>query len=150
MGLDMYLTRETYFMRYGDMQFDLDFGYNTDPEKVMSITEEVGYWRKCNQIHFWFVENVQDGNDDCGRYNVDISQLEELLDAVNMVLKDPSKSEHLLPTQAGFFFGSTEYDDYYIDDLVYTKNMLEEIIAKENSLPDLDQIWVSFYYSSSW
>ena len=29
------------------------------------IMEMVGYWRKQNAIHNWFVENVQDGIDDC-------------------------------------------------------------------------------------
>ena len=28
--------------------------------------EEVGYWRKANAIHGWFVRNVQNGKDDCG------------------------------------------------------------------------------------
>ena len=33
------------------------------------IIEQVGYWRKANQIHNWFVENVQDGEDDCCYHN---------------------------------------------------------------------------------
>ena len=44
-----------------------------------SISEEVAYWRKANQIHKWFVDNVQNGEDDCGEYVVSKEQLEELL-----------------------------------------------------------------------
>ncbi len=29
------------------------------------ICEEVGYWRKVNAVHNWFVENIQCGEDDC-------------------------------------------------------------------------------------
>ncbi len=47
---------------------------------------DVGYWRKANQIHNWFVENVQGGVDDCGHYPVTIAQLEKLLGVVNKVL----------------------------------------------------------------
>ena len=34
-------------------------------DRLSYIDEEVGYWRKANAIHKWFVDNVQDGNDDC-------------------------------------------------------------------------------------
>lgn len=44
------------------------------------ISEEVGYWRKANQIHNWFVENIQDGEDDCCYHReVTKEDLEELL-----------------------------------------------------------------------
>ena len=36
------------------------------------------YWRKANQIHNWMVNNVQDGNDDCGLYEVSIDHILEL------------------------------------------------------------------------
>lgn len=58
------------------------------------------------------------------------------------VIKDPSRARKLLPTQAGFFFGSTEYDEAYLDDIKRTKDVLEELLAEE---PDGD-----YYYSSSW
>ena len=50
------------------------------------ITSELGYWRKANQIHNWFVNNVQDGKDDCGCYPVSKEQIEELLDTCREVL----------------------------------------------------------------
>jgi len=36
--------------------------------KVVTIELDYAYWRKANQIHNWFVENVKDGVDNCGNY----------------------------------------------------------------------------------
>jgi hypothetical protein len=105
---------------------------------------EVGYWRKANAIHKWFVDNVQNGVDDCGEYKVTKEQLIQLRDECNQVLNDSSLAESLLPTQSGFFFGGIEYNDRYIDDLENTVKIIDEIINdKPYCLDDL-------YYSSSW
>jgi hypothetical protein len=53
------------------------------------------------------------------------------------------KIEELLPTTKGFFFGSTEYDEYYMSDIKSTIKGLEEILSEDVSNGD-------FYYQSSW
>jgi len=114
------------------------------PERVSYVIEQVAYWRKANAIHQWFVEHVQNGEDDCKPYVCDSDKLKELLSAVDAVLKCRKKAKELLPTQEGFFFGSIEYDEYYRQYLKDTKRMLEEILAE----PDAD---ISEYvYQSSW
>ena len=50
-----------------------------DVKKLSYIEEAVGYWRKANQIHKWFVDNCQDGEDDCRQAYVSLNQLKELL-----------------------------------------------------------------------
>ena len=100
------------------------------------------YWRKANQIHKWFVDNVQGGNDNCGEYYVSQNKLQELLDLVNRALAE--RNPALLSPQEGFFFGSTDIDEWYWQDLKNTKEKLERIFA----LPQLSDL--SFYYSSSW
>jgi len=100
------------------------------------------YWRKANQIHKWFVDNVQGGNDNCGEYYVSQNKLQELLDLVNRALAE--RNPALLSPQEGFFFGSTDIDEWYWQDLKNTKTKLERIFA----LPQLSDL--SFYYSSSW
>jgi hypothetical protein len=105
---------------------------------------EVGYWRKANQIHRWFVQNVQNGVDDCGDYKVTKEQLIQLRDECNQVLNDSSLAESLLPTQSGFFFGETVYEDGYYVSLDYTVGIINDIL--ENKPYCLDDL----YYSSSW
>ena len=55
-------------------------------ERITEIVERVGYWRKANAIHKWFVDNIQNGNDDCKEYYVTTENLQNLLDTVNKVL----------------------------------------------------------------
>ena len=53
----------------------------------VGIVENVGYWRKANAIHKWFVDNVQDGIDDCDYHNeVTKEILEDLLDTCEKVI----------------------------------------------------------------
>lgn len=89
MGLDMNLYKKTYIGNNNKdkkEQIKINIrGVNQD--KVIDITEEVAYWRKANAIHKWFVDNIQDGVDDCKEYYVSKEKLKELLKTVNTVLK---------------------------------------------------------------
>lgn len=49
--------------------------------------------------------------------------------------------EASLPPASGFFFGSTEIDEYYAEDLQNTIDQLEPLLKESD---------VSFYYQSSW
>ena len=109
------------------------------------VLEEVGYWRKANAIHQWFVDNVQDGEDDCHYHNeVTKAHLEELMMLCGMVLDKPYLARKLLPTQEGFFFGPTEYDDWYFKQL----NRTIEIV--QNVLKETDFETEMIAYCSSW
>lgn len=147
MGLDMYLEARNYLSSYDedDMRVSDAVGQaaSTGDFRVKSVVLEVGYWRKSNQIHKWFVDNVQDGEDDCKDYYVTADKIKELLSVTKQVLADHSKAPELLPTGEGFFFGSTEYEDYYFEDLAETVEILEKALTLS------PQEW-SFYYSSSW
>ena len=74
-----------------------------------------GYWRKANQIHGWFVENVQNGVDECKKTYVPKEKLIELKELCEDLLhtKDKQKAQELLPATSGFFFGSTDTNDKY-------------------------------------
>jgi hypothetical protein len=91
MGLDMYLTKKTY-IGFGAKVKSIEFISETEgqpittnvkPERVQYIIEEIGYWRKVNAIHKWFVDNVQHGEDDCKEYYVSKDQIMELLSTTN-------------------------------------------------------------------
>lgn len=150
MGLDMYLKGNLYLSDYIDRTKDLYQKVNDlckdqyGPMKVNEIVFTAAYWRKSNQIHRWFVDNVQDGNDDCGTYFVSHEQLQELVDLCKEVLADKSMASELLPTQEGFFFGGTGYDEWYFGDLEETIKMLEPLII------DSKYENLNFYYHSSW
>lgn len=139
--------------------------HNVNPDfNWKTIFYEAGYWRKANQIHTWFVKNIQDNNDDCGTYEVTKEKLEELLGIVNEILTVPNensdligqynniisptfdraKAEKLLPTASGFFFGDTAYNEGYYYDLKLTRDILEKTLKET----DFDKQIV--FYHSSW
>jgi len=131
MGLDMYLTYE----------------YNTKEP----IEREIVYWRKANAIHRWFVMNVQDGKDDCGQYRVSKSDLENLVRTCKKVL-DKSTDEdreafaqYFLPTTSGFFFGPTDYDEWYFH---HVQKTIEEISQFMEYMDEWDNITIT--YHASW
>lgn len=117
-----------------------------------TVAVNVAYWRKANQIHQWFVDNVQDGNDNCSEYYVAEEQLEELRNVCNEILanrEDADLAEELLPPSEGFFFGTTDLDEWYYGDVEYTANRLKEILDIAKADRDKNE-YVSFYYQSSW
>lgn len=158
MGLDMYLNARRYLWTYPEDgeeaqkskaitgMFPELAPFATDRcDGVKNVTAEIGYWRKANAIHQWFVDNIQKGRDDCRDYYVEKEDLRKLLDVVNAVLADTSKAPELLPTASGFFFGSREYDEWYWQDIEYTKELLEKLLKNDDVLKGWD-----LYYHSSW
>ena len=57
-------------------------------------------------------------------------------------IKNPLIAKKLLPTESGCFFGNTEYDQYYIQDIENTIKIIKEALKDANN--------GDFYYSSSW
>ena len=146
MGLDMFLYAERYLSEYDTEDAEIRKQIQRlmpEMKHVRTVCSEVGYWRKANQIHNWFVTNVQGGDDNCGRYYVGEDQLRELLGIVEQVLADRSLADELLPNTAGFFFGSQDYDDYYFQDLEHTRTVLYEVL-------DMDRSRLDIVYRSSW
>lgn len=153
MGLDMTLSRKTYVKNWNHMKpaelhqiTVLKNGKprkDINPEKITYIVEDVAYWRKFNALHSWFVINCQDGEDDCREHDVDKDQLKELLEDLKKIKNDHSLAESLLPTQSGFFFGGTEYDEYYFHDVEKTIEILEELFKIKNDEGE-------YFYCSSW
>jgi len=147
MGLDMYLNAERYLWSHeeGDKQISENIGQliglPTDG-KVKTITVEAGYWRKSNQIHNWFVANVQEGKDECQDSYVSREQLKELREVCQKVLDNNELAEQLLPTASGFFFGGTEYDQWYFNDIEETIKIIDNALL-------MPEQW-DFNYRSSW
>lgn len=152
MGLDMYLTKKYYIgaqYEHNNVTGNLEIFKNGEKidvklKDVKYIEIEAVYWRKANMIHKWFVDNVQNGEDDCIPYYVEFGQLRELLDTCIKVRNDHTLAPDLLPTQDGFFFGGTEYSDDYFYAIDYT---IKEL-GKRNLMGE--DYSFDYYYESSW
>jgi hypothetical protein len=161
MGLDMYLYVDEYVSRkhwdkrdengeaVNNPQFEAIASVLQSTKHIqedswtgLTIQVPVGYWRKANAIHGWIVNNYADGVDECQEIGLPRVALEDLLNTCKKVLVNPDYADELLPPQSGFFFGSTEVDEYYIHDLKYTVELLEGLLKDEA----LD--W--FIYRASW
>lgn len=162
-------------MKFYDTRYwawDSDHQY---PHKM--IHEPVAYWRKANAIHKWFVDNIQDGEDDCS-YHREVTEenLKNLIDICETILNtvelkegkvlngykwtkegkeeavyesgeyvvNPEVCERLLPSESGFFFGSTDYDQWYIKDIKYTHDTLRRILKETDFETQM------LFYVSSW
>lgn len=186
MGLDSYLTKRHYVKNWDHMNpeelHQITVKKNKkavphiNPKKISYVIVDCAYWRKANAIHEWFVQNCQEGQDDCKEYWVSRAQLQELYDACVLVrdnsklvegkiqngykfengkqvpimengklVEDSSIAEELLPTAEGFFFGSTNYDQYYIDDINDTIKMLGKELAIDYGKDEPE-----YYYRASW
>lgn len=197
MGLDMYISKTVH--KYGDTNDINDIIYDKfGRSNSYDLTTTVGYWRKANAIHNYFVKNFGDGVDECQDMYITTDDLKNLMGVCENVIKmfidkklvlnkstientdgtddveddvtitedwlkdnwekifhydlaealteDEVKSiAEILPTQSGFFFGSTDYDVGYLYDIVKTVYMLDDILA--NDVPDE---FASYTYHASW
>lgn len=159
MGLDMYLYKQK--------------------KNVENKADVVAYWRKANQIHNWFVTNVQNGVDNCEPHPVTEQDIVKLLNICNQILelnisyeeqmteigisfKDGKREpimdfvkvidneevvetmHNLLPTAEGFFFGSTDYDEWYVEDIKDTAEQLNHVLEETDFKTE------ELFYNSSW
>ena len=60
------------------------------------------------------------------------------------VIIDSSVAEDLLPTCSGFFFGSTDYNEGYVNDIENTIDIITQVFETTNF--DKEMI----YYVSNW
>jgi len=170
MGLDMYLTIHQKI--HDPYPVSL---YSGDDNEGLSVIKsayvyEYAYWRKANAIHKFFVDKVADGVDDCKEVFVPLHYLEDLHYRCHyLILKEegrlselgddnipaePRSCEDYLPTCEGFFFGSTAYDEYYWDTIVYTEEKLRKLIKflynEKDKYNNIGGMPYYVYYQASW
>lgn len=161
MGLDMYLYAKRHISSVFDedmalaKQLSKTLGYSTERglgEGISNVIFDIGYWRKANAIHNYFVQEFAEGKDECQQIRVEREDLEKLRDLCKAVLvatnngKNPEKGADVLPTCGGFFFGSTDYDENYIDDLKNTVAIINKALAE----PLFGDWRTEFIYQASW
>lgn len=159
MGLDMYLIKR----KKEEKNIDL---WNFDNELI--------YWRKANMVHRFMCDNGEEiENEVAYKISKNVLEellnrcnkilkivktkkgmikngatymngvwepiLEEGLEIINQ-----DEIKNILPTCDGCFYGSTDYDEYYLEDIKYTKEQLENIIET------IDYDNEDVYYLASW
>lgn len=114
--------------------------YPTDQEdKWELMLPESGknkyYFRKVNCLYGYALNNDLFEDEGCIAL-FDHETMVEILDRAKEILsqdtdeKKLEKGEELLPTQGGFFFGSTDYDNYYLTDIQEVVDKFEGMIAE--------------------
>ena len=155
MGLDMYLYRREYVSNYSFSEDD------NEKQKFSAIIDAIGiepsdhsphihvevcvaYWRKANAVHKWFCD-LDGGRDECQSIYVTRENLVALRNLCASVIRQPAMAANVLPTQPGFFFGSYDYDEWYMEDMKNTVNQIDKILE---SVPEGS--WTDFIYRASW
>ena len=162
MGLDQYLRATKYVSKwdysndykdktitqeYQDL-LPMDTPDITKHGQFAGITVEypVGYWRKANAIHNYFVQTVGGGVDECQEMYVPRDMLSYLRESCQAVLSSDNMEEKAqevgLETVDGFFFGDTEYGEWYTLDLQLTIEIIDHVLT----LPEE----YSLHYQASW
>lgn len=150
MGLDMYLEAKLHLPPYSTelapvrQAIGQAIGYTPPTEKpdndatlmeITGVTVRVGYWRKFDHLHQWFVSNVQEGHDDCRPAYIAPDVLAELEEQLDQVSDDPeSASEHFINE------GDEPMSE---DDIDYTLKVVVQ--AKK-----LQERGWDIYYRASW
>lgn len=120
----------------------LDMYLQSKKQMKKNSWDSLAYWRKFNALHSWFVQNVQNGMDDCKGYRVSKDTLTTLVELLKQALADKDCSK--LPTQCGFFFGSTDYDEEY------WAKINSSVLELENILNTFDFKNDKLIYTASW
>ena len=157
MGLDQFLYQRYYVSaynhssqeekdRFADIvkQIDPTMYLGDDRHRHMYVEVCVGYWRKANAIHKFFCD-LDGGRDECQNIYVTEDNLRTLRALCQSVLLEPSIAEQVLPPQSGFFFGSTDIDEWYMQDLKSTIEIIDNVI--DRLTPDG---YPEFWYRASW
>lgn len=93
-------------------------------DQIVDVRKDVAYFRKVNfLIPFFGYE------DNCTDLQLLKSSVEDLIEACDKVLADHDCASEILPTEDGFFFGRTEYDDYYFADVRNVRDEFKEILS---------------------
>lgn len=173
MGLNMYLEGKKYIGgKFNEISEQITINikknwsqetksFTIETKDISEISIDLGYWRKANAIHKWFVDKCFSGKyDDYHGEEIYVrkEQLKELKDLCGNVLNKIQNAitfeekkeviDTLLPMQNGFFFGFDDSEDgikWYIADIEDTIKTIDEALKKIKKY-ELDSI----YYSASW
>lgn len=88
---------------------------------------EIGYFRKFNALFNWVESNIK-SIENCTDVPISKEDLVKLEIMLNQL--DTTNCAQLFPTQDGFFFGTTEYDEFYWEDVADLKVLVSQFLAE--------------------
>lgn len=181
MGLDMYLKANKYV---GGWNHNTDKEYKplcdimgispTEDSPSFDVFCTVGYWRKANAIHNWFVKNVQEGNDDCGDYFVSRENLQLLKEDCEKVLNSIETVNDKIPNGTTYHFDGRVEERFVDGEVIAQPGLASKILPTasgfffgdtgynsyyiqdlKDTISIIDKVMTlgddwSFYYHSSW
>ena len=103
----------------------------------LDITLKTGksekYFRKVNFLIPFVESKIDHELDDCEVVKLTKADLEALVERCKEVLAHHDKAELLLPTRGGFFFGGTEYDEWYFNDVQEVHDEVSDLLSTMTS-----------------
>lgn len=99
---------------------------------------EIGYFRKVNFLVAYFKSKGLDVDKQTPLV-ISRDMITELINKCNKVLSDHTVAKEELPTMEGFFFGSTDYDKYYYNNVESVRNYLQNELLPEFDNLDKDE-----------
>lgn len=113
--------------------------------------ETIAYWRKSNQIHGWFARRFPD-LENCKEVPITKEDLLRLTSDISVCVNEIIDIGHAggackahLPTTKGFFFGLTDYEEWYVEDLFESLQKVTYCAYKMAKYPDS-----KFTYTAWW
>lgn len=102
--------------------------------------KNIGYFRKVNFLIPFFEKRRHMEIENCEDLVIEKEDVKELIRRCKEVLTNHELAEKLLPARAGFFFGNTEYDNSYYEDVYDVLQTFKTILLEFDDLKDNEDI----------
>ena len=159
-GIKRYLHYDFYYSTFIGTYFPIDKVKEFFEKRLRWHTAyEDAYFRKVNFLYHYFQPKLVD--ECCFVTKAEIEDIIERCDKIlegfnfrkkvpyfdsecSLIYKKIDLAKELLPTQSGFFFGSTDYNRWYFADVKNCKKQMKKLLKGFNEDTDIIFVWMSW------